>query len=97
MCIRDSNNTASGGNKTTTINVDETASNLVEAIAAKCIDSVVGIKTTYSLNQFFGSQQASSEGSGVIYSADGYKMCIRDRAGMPPQIDMTILYAVIGG
>ncbi len=67
-----SNNTASGGNKTTTINVDETASNLVEAIAAKCIDSVVGIKTTYSLNQFFGSQQASSEGSGVIYSADGY-------------------------
>ena len=67
-----SKDTVDGGNKTTTINVDETASNLVEAIASKCINSVVGIRTTYSLNQFFGSQQASSEGSGVIYSADGY-------------------------
>lgn len=67
-----SDRTTNGNNKTTTINVDETASNLVEAIASKCMDSVVGIKTIYSLNQFFGSQQASSEGSGVIYSADGY-------------------------
>lgn len=62
--------TSTGG--TTTINVEETASNLVEAIASKCIDSVVGIRTTYSINQFFGSQQATSEGSGVIYSSDGY-------------------------
>ena len=62
--------TSTGG--TTTINVEETASNLIEAIASKCINSVVGIRTTYSINQFFGSQQATSEGSGVIYSSDGY-------------------------
>ncbi len=55
------------------INIDETAESVVEAVATKCTKSVVGIKTTTSVMNFFGgTSKASGEGSGVIYSADGY-------------------------
>lgn len=55
------------------INVDQQAQSVVEAVATKCTNSVVGIKTTTSVFSFFGgTSQASGEGSGVIYSSDGY-------------------------
>lgn len=55
------------------INVDETASSIAEAVAKKCTYSVVGIRTTTSVISFFGgNQQQSNEGSGVIYTTDGY-------------------------
>ncbi len=80
-----------------TINVEETASNLVQAISEKCMDSVVGIRTTLSYNQFFGSQEATGEGSGVIYSADGYIITnyhvISDTSsGMPTTISKIEVY-----
>ncbi|MBQ6847612.1 MAG: trypsin-like peptidase domain-containing protein [Clostridia bacterium] len=55
------------------INVDETAENIVEAVAKKVTPSAVGIRTTTSVMSFFGgTQEASGDGSGVIYSSDGY-------------------------
>ncbi len=60
-------------NKVTTINVDKTASNMVEAVAEKVTPSVVGIRTTASVNNFFfGSTEATGEGSGIVYTSDGY-------------------------
>lgn len=55
------------------ISVDEQAISVVEAVATKVTPCVVGIRTTTSVNSFFGNQQeASGEGSGVIYKEDGY-------------------------
>ena len=54
------------------INVNEEASSVVEAVAQKVTPSVVGIRTTTSIQSFFGNSESSGEGSGVIYSADGY-------------------------
>ena len=54
------------------INVDEEASSVVEAVAQKVTPSVVGIRTTTSVTSFFGNQESSGEGSGVIYRTDGY-------------------------
>lgn len=54
------------------INVDEQATSVVEAVAKKVTPSVVGIRTTTSVQSFFGNQEANGEGSGVIYSEDGY-------------------------
>lgn len=55
------------------INIDETASSVAEAVAVKCSDSVVGIRTTTSVSSFFGgSQEQTGDGSGVVYTADGY-------------------------
>ncbi len=55
------------------INVDETAESVVEAVAQKVTPSVIGIRTTTSVISFFGgASEASGEGSGVIYSSDGY-------------------------
>lgn len=60
-------------NNVTTIKVDKTASNIVEAVAEKVTPSVVGIRTTTSVeNFFFGSSESTGEGSGIIYSKDGY-------------------------
>lgn len=60
-------------NNTVNINVDEQALSVVEAVAKKVTPCVVGIRTTTSVNSFFGNQQeASGEGSGVIYKQDGY-------------------------
>ena len=55
------------------INIDETAETVVEAVAEKVTPSVVGIRTTTSVRSFFGgSNESTGEGSGVVYSADGY-------------------------
>ena len=55
------------------INVDETVESVVEAVALKVTPSVVGIRTTTSVMNFFGgTSEASGEGSGVIYREDGY-------------------------
>ncbi len=55
------------------ISIDETASSIAEAVATKCTDSVVGIRTTTSVMSFFGgSQEQTGDGSGVIYTSDGH-------------------------
>lgn len=55
------------------INIDETAQSIAEAVAIKASDSVVGIRTTTSVTSFFGgTSDATGEGSGVIYTEDGY-------------------------
>jgi serine protease Do len=54
------------------INVDEQATSVVEAVAKKVTPSVVGIRTTTPVQSFFGNDEASGEGSGVIYRKDGY-------------------------
>ena len=64
-------------NQTTTknvsINVDENAASIAEAVYEKAGECVVGIRTTTSVMTFFGgSGEDTGEGSGVIYSADGY-------------------------
>ncbi len=70
----DVSGTASSGNTIVkTINVTESAGSVVEAVAAKAGASVVGIRTTSSVTNFFGgTSEAAGEGSGVIYRADGY-------------------------
>lgn len=55
------------------INVDETVESVAQAVAAKVSSSVVGIRTTTSVMSFFGgSSESTGEGSGVVYSSDGY-------------------------
>lgn len=67
------NSSDTGNSNSTVINVDKTASNVVSAVAQKVIPSVVGIRVTSSVTSWFGmSQEQSSEGSGVIYTSDGY-------------------------
>lgn len=55
------------------INVQDVDATVVEAVAQKVTPSVVGIRTTISVNNFFGgTSESSGEGSGVIYTSDGY-------------------------
>ncbi len=62
-----------GNNNTTNIVVDTTAQTSAEAVARKASPSVVGIVVTSSVNYyFFGQSDTSSEGSGIVYSKDGY-------------------------
>ena len=57
----------------TTINVDKVAASAIEAVAEKASPAVVGIRTTAAVSNFFGGMSDSQgEGSGVIYSSDGY-------------------------
>ncbi len=66
----------SGTVGSTDITITDDSTNFVEAVAAKVRPSVVGIVTkyTYTSNNFFGSSSddLESEGTGVIYSSDGY-------------------------
>ena len=65
--------TSSVSGSNVNINIDETAESVVEAVAEKVTPSVVGIRTTTSVRSFFGgSNESTGEGSGVVYSADGY-------------------------
>ncbi len=62
-----------GGNEDITINVSDVDATIVEAVAKKVTNSVVGIRVTVSIESFFGgTQESSGEGSGVIYTSDGY-------------------------
>ncbi len=55
------------------IDVSDVDVTVVEAVAKKVTPSVVGIRTTVSVHDFFyGEQSSSGEGSGVAYTADGY-------------------------
>lgn len=63
--------TASGSN--VSIDVTNVEATVGVAVAEKVTPSVVGIRTTVSVSSFFGgTQEASGEGSGVIYTSDGY-------------------------
>lgn len=62
-------------NNSTNVNitVDETVNSSVEAVALKVSPSVVGIRTTAAVQSFFGgSNESTGEGSGVVYTTDGY-------------------------
>ncbi len=66
---------STSGNKTTveTINVTTSSDNLIAAVNKKAGPSVVGIRTSVKVsNGFFGDSTGTEEGSGVIYSEDGY-------------------------
>lgn len=57
----------------TVISIEDSVESLVEAVYEKSGDSVVGVRATTSVQNFFGgSQESSSDGSGVVYTADGY-------------------------
>lgn len=65
------NKTDAGSANTTPVSLKN--SNGISAVYDKASPSVVGIRVTLSgINPFFGSNGASSEGSGVVYSKDGY-------------------------
>ncbi len=53
------------------ITIDETAESIAEAVSKKATKSVVGIRTTVAGHGFYSSE-SSGEGSGVIYSDEGY-------------------------
>lgn len=58
---------------TANITVDETVNSTVEAVAKKAGPSIIGIRTTAAVTNFFGgSSEQTGEGSGIIYSSDGY-------------------------
>ncbi len=57
----------------TTINVEKVSDSVIEAVAEKASPGVVGIRTTMAVTSFFGgSEDYTGEGSGIIYSTDGY-------------------------
>lgn len=52
---------------------DSGLENVVEAVYSKVSPSVVGIRVTASIrNWFFGESTQSGEGTGIVYSEDGY-------------------------
>ena len=56
-----------------TISVDEKSNSNIEAIAKKVSPCVVFVRTSEAVENFFGgSAETSGEGSGIIYSEDGY-------------------------
>jgi serine protease Do len=53
--------------------IDETTTSAETAVAEKVSPSIVGINITFQYNdRFFGSTQNQGQGSGIIYSSDGY-------------------------
>lgn len=57
----------------TTIEITGVTESVIEAVALKVNPSVVGIVTTEATTSFFGgSDETTGEGSGVIYTSDGY-------------------------
>lgn len=73
--IKLDNNSTQGGNHTnstvTSYNF-ETVENPVVAISKQVGPSVVGVRVTYKAQTFFGTTEAEGEGSGIVYSKDGY-------------------------
>ena len=65
--------TLSENTTSTVISIQGNLESLVEAVYDKSAKSVVGIRTKASVEGFFGgSTESTGEGSGVIYSKDGY-------------------------
>lgn len=70
---QNSSSVASGSGGTVNYDVQNVEATIGVAVAEKVTPSVVGIRTTVSINNFFGgTQESSGEGSGVIYTSDGY-------------------------
>ena len=67
-------NSQSGDIVNTTINVEKVSDSVMEAVAEKAGPSVVGIRTTVAVTNFFGGSEdyTGGEGSGIIYLTDGY-------------------------
>lgn len=75
VVLGDKNTTISDTNTSTSTNVKYEVTKTdspVVAIAAKAGPSIVGVKVRYTTQSFFGTQEADEEGSGIIYSDDGY-------------------------
>lgn len=71
--LQSDKNATNGPDTNVNINVDESVDSVAQAVAQKATKSVVGIRTTTSVMSFFGgNSEATGEGSGVIYTADGY-------------------------
>ena len=69
----DSSVSNSDGEETKNIVIDATAETAAVAVAEKVKPSAVGIMVTFeNYNFFYGSQTAQSQGSGIIYKADGH-------------------------
>lgn len=62
----------SSTNSTVTSYNFATVENPVVAISRQVGPSVVGVRVSYTAHTFFGSTEAEGEGSGIIYSKDGY-------------------------
>ena len=73
VLTKEANNTVNNtGNATTSIKIEATDTPVV-AIAKKAGPSIVGIKINALSQTMFGSlQESSEEGSGIIYTTDGY-------------------------
>ena len=67
--VASSNKNVSGSN--IKYEIEKTDSPVV-AIAQKVGPSIVGVKVSYVSQSIFGLQQADEEGSGIIYTSDGY-------------------------
>lgn len=70
-----SDNTGSDNSSTssTVITIEGNVESVVEAVYSKAGKSVVGVRTTAWVESFFGgSEIPAGEGSGVVYTADGY-------------------------
>ncbi len=68
-----SSNIAATPQNITNITVNETAGSIAEAVAKKAGPSVIGIRTTAAVtNFFFGTNESTEEGSGIAYTSDGY-------------------------
>lgn len=65
----DPDDNSSGGSSNVNINIDENVESIAQAVAKKASNSVVGIRV--SVAGMFGDT-AGGEGSGVIYTKDGY-------------------------
>jgi serine protease Do len=66
----DKNDASNNSQNSIIVQSDETQ---ITAIAEKVSPSVVGIKITATINNIFtGQSQGTGEGSGIIYSSDGY-------------------------
>lgn len=74
MMPKQANNTSAGDNSTVYKKIEiEKTDSPVTWIAQKVSPSVVGIKVTSRVQEFFfGEREQRSEGSGIIYSSDGY-------------------------
>ena len=70
--LKDDTKTSKNENSTVTSYNFSTVENPVVAISKQVGPSVVGIKVSYTAETFFGNTEAEGEGSGIIYSDDGY-------------------------
>lgn len=69
----DNSNDVTSNGTISNIIVSENVESIVEAVYEKSADSVVGIRTKASVQNFFGgSHESTGEGSGVIYTTDGF-------------------------